>query len=137
MEQNENEFTGPISDLERTQAGMLAKLYGAFIDGFKTWGHESPPVTMLEAFLLVALEEGLCVEEYAARAKMPVVTMSRHLLDLGDRNRKMRRGMGLVTARPNPLNRRRREYMLTDRGRLLVEKLALSHRQIASVARKK
>ncbi len=105
------------------QAGKLARLLGAIISGMKTRGHKSPPVSLIEAFLLVCLEEGLSVEEYAARGKIPYVTMSRHLLDLGDRSRKGEPGMGLITAGANPLNRRQREYMLTERGRLLLEKM--------------
>lgn len=112
-----------VTDDQRMQAGVLARLLGAIISGMKTRGHKSPPVSLLSAFLLVCLEEGLSVEEYAARGKIPYVTMSRHLLDLGDRNRKGERGMGLITARTNPLNRRQREYMLTKRGRLLLEKM--------------
>jgi DNA-binding MarR family transcriptional regulator len=57
--------------------------------------------------------------------------MSRHLLDIGDRNRKMNAGIGLVTARANPLNRRRREYFLTEKGRLLADKVRLAQRRIS------
>ncbi len=110
------------------QAGMLARLLGAIISGMKARGHKSPPISLIDAFLLVCLEEGLSVEEYAARGKIPYVTMSRHLLDLGDQNRKGEPGMGLITARANPLNRRQREYMLTERGRLLLEKMNTFHR---------
>ncbi len=112
-----------VTNEQRRQAGILARLFVEIISGMKTRGHKSPPVTLLNAFLLVCLEEGLSVEEYAARGKIPYVTMSRHLLDLGDRNRKGEKGMGLVTARANPLNRRQREYVLTERGRLLAEKM--------------
>jgi hypothetical protein len=33
-------------------------------------GHKSPPVNYLRTFFLVAKEEGLSVEDYAARAKL-------------------------------------------------------------------
>jgi DNA-binding MarR family transcriptional regulator len=89
-------------------------------------GHKSPPAGYLEAFYLVVIEEGLSVEEYDARAGRSISTMSRHLLDIGDRNRKMKPGLGLVTARANPLNRRRREYFLTPRGLALLEQLTLA-----------
>ena len=83
-----------VTDDQRMQAGILARLLGALISGMKTRGHKSPPVSLIEAFLLVCLEEGLSVEDYAARGKIPYVTMSRHLLDLGDRNRKRGAGDG-------------------------------------------
>lgn len=112
-----------VTNDQRSQAGILARLLGEIISGMNTRGHKLPPVTLLNAFLLVCLEEGLSVQEYAARGKIPYVTMSRHLLDLGDRNRKGEKGMGLITARANPLNRRQHEYRLTERGRLLAEKI--------------
>jgi DNA-binding MarR family transcriptional regulator len=49
--------------------------------------------------------------------------MSRHLLDIGERNRKMEAGFGLVTYRANPLELRKHEYMLTDKGRALLHQI--------------
>jgi DNA-binding MarR family transcriptional regulator len=110
--------------------GGLAGMFQAIVDGMKTRGHKSPPASYIEAFYLVAMEQGLSVEEYAARAERSISTMSRHLLDIGDRNRKMKPGLGLVTARANPLNRRRREYFLTPRGRALLNQLSLADSRI-------
>ena len=36
--------------------------------------------------------------------------MSHNLLDIGERNRHMEEGFGLVTARNNPMNLREKEY---------------------------
>jgi DNA-binding MarR family transcriptional regulator len=119
-----------ITDDARKRLGLMADLYGAIIKGMNKRGLKSPPVTLIEAFLAVCIEEGLSVQEYAKRAKIPVTTMSRHLLDLGDRNRKMKPGLGLVTSRTNPLNRRQREYMLTERGRSLLGKMTLVMQRI-------
>ncbi len=80
------------------------------------------PLQYVYAFLLVAEEEGLGVGEYAQRAGVSVSVMSRHLLDIGDRNRHMEEGFGLVTYRANPVNLRQHEYMLTDKGRALLHK---------------
>ena len=44
-----------------------------------------------KAFLLVALQEGLSVSEYAERAGISMSTMSRNLLDIGDRSGSARR----------------------------------------------
>jgi DNA-binding MarR family transcriptional regulator len=125
-----------VTDDQRMQAGILARLLGEIISGMKPRGHKSPPVGLIEAFLLVCLDEGLSVEEYAARGKIPYVTMSRHLLDLGDRNRNGEPGMKLITARANPLNRRQREYMLTEQGRLLLEKMLLVLHRLSNPQRK-
>jgi len=75
------------------------------------------------AFLLVTEEEGLGVGDYAKRAGVSVSVMSRHLLDIGERNRKMEAGFGLVTYRANPLELRKHEYMLTDKGRALLHQI--------------
>lgn len=90
----------PVTDDERKQVGVMAGVLGALINGMREakGGPTSPPVTLLAAFLHVCLEEGLSVSEYAARAKMSVSTMNRHLLDLGDRNRKMEPGFGHITS---------------------------------------
>lgn len=74
------------------------------------------PMQYVKSFFLVAEEEGLGVGDYAKRAGVSVSVMSRHLLDIGDRNRNMDEGFGLVTYRPNPFELRKHEYMLTDKG---------------------
>ena len=82
------------------------------------------PTRCVQAFLLVAEEEGLSVGEYARRANMSMSTMSRNLLDIGDRNRHMEEGMGLVTGRANSMNLREKEYFLTDKGRALAHAIS-------------
>ena len=80
-----------------------------------------PSNTCICAFLLVAMEEGLGVSEYAQRAGVGLWVMSRHLLDIGERDRHMEDGYGLVTYRANPfLAFRKHEYTLTDKGRALM-----------------
>src|ERR1035437_838044 len=81
------------------------------------------PLQYVTAFLLVAMEEGLGVGDYAERAGVSVSVMSRHLLDIGDRNRHMEEGFGLLTYRSNPMELRKHEYMLTDKGRALAHKI--------------
>lgn len=78
------------------------------------------PLQYVIAFLLVAEEEGLGVVDYAQRADVSVSVMSRHLLDIGDRNRHMEEGFGLITFRSNPMELRKHEYFLTDKGRQLL-----------------
>ena len=74
----------------------------------------------IEAFLLVAQKEGLSVGEYARLAGLSVTTMSRHLLDLGERDRNYEEGAGLVESRENVMNRREKLYHLTAKGRALL-----------------
>ncbi|MHB8392432.1 MAG: hypothetical protein ACYDBH_23100 [Acidobacteriaceae bacterium] len=81
------------------------------------------PLQYVTALLLVAEEEGLGVNDYARRAGVSVSVMSRHLLDIGERNRNMTAGFGLVTYRSNPLELRKHEYMLTDKGRAMLHQI--------------
>jgi DNA-binding MarR family transcriptional regulator len=83
------------------------------------------PLQYVFAFLLVAEEEGLGVVDYAKRAGVSISVMSRHLLDIGERNRHMEKGFGLVAFRSNPMELRRHEYFLTDKGRALLRKVLL------------
>jgi DNA-binding MarR family transcriptional regulator len=87
-------------------------------------GHQSSmPLQYLNAFLLVAMDEGKGVKEYAKRSGVSITTMSRHLLDIGDRNRHMKPGMGLVTSKRSPMELRKHEITLTPKGRALLARI--------------
>jgi DNA-binding MarR family transcriptional regulator len=101
---------------ERNRLHGVEQLIGALLDGLRTRGHRSTPVSLLQVFYAVCEEEGLSVEEYAKRVELPQATMSRHLLDLGEP------GLRLVTSRL-VLDARRHVYVLTERGRLLFNKI--------------
>lgn len=82
------------------------------------------PTQQLQAFIEVATNEGLTLTELADRLGTNVSTASRQLLDLGERNRKMEPGYGLVHRETDPMNLRVNRYTLTPKGRLLVKELA-------------
>lgn len=90
---------------------------------------QTMPMQYIRTFLLVALEEGLGVSEYARRAGVSQSVMSRHLLDIGDRNRHMEEGFGLITFRPNPTDFRKHEIFLTDKGRAIAHQLVRALRK--------
>jgi DNA-binding MarR family transcriptional regulator len=106
----------PDEDRKRVRAVL-----GALEPFFAVRG--TMPAQYIKAFLLVAEEEGLGVIDYAQRAGVSVSVMSRHLLDIGDRNRHMEEGFGLITHRVNPMELRKHEYFLTDKGRSLLHKV--------------
>jgi DNA-binding MarR family transcriptional regulator len=81
------------------------------------------PASMIEAFLLVALNEGCSLRDIVELSGRPQSTMSRHLLDLGERNRRMEPGLGLVDWRIAPEELRRKEYYLTPKGRGLLRRI--------------
>jgi DNA-binding MarR family transcriptional regulator len=77
-------------------------------------------VSACEAFWLVAQKEGLTVGDYAKQAGVAQTTMSRHLQDLGEYDRRHDEGAGLIESRINPMNRRERLHYLTAKGRALL-----------------
>jgi hypothetical protein len=81
------------------------------------------PLQYVTSFLLVAEEEGLGVTEYATRAGVSQSVMSRHLLDIGDRDRHMADGFGLVHKRQDPLELRKQRVFLTDKGRAVAQRI--------------
>lgn len=107
--------------LEGTDAKAIRSFLAA-IEAFRAI-RPTMPLQYVVAFLLVAMEEGLGVSEYAERAGVSMSVMSRHLLDIGERNRHMEEGFGLVTARQNPLELRRNEVFLTNKGRALLRQI--------------
>lgn len=81
------------------------------------------PLQYVHSFLLVALHEGLSLKEYAEMSGVANSVMSRHLQDIGDRNRSMEEGFGLVTYRAHPHELRKHEYFLTPVGKALAHKI--------------
>lgn len=81
------------------------------------------PLQYIRAFLLVCEEEGLAISEYARRSGVSLSVMSRHMRDIGDIDRYQEEGMGLVTTRQDPLDRRNTQALLTDKGRVLMHRI--------------
>lgn len=85
--------------------------------------NDTMPLQYVLTFLAVATDEGKGVKDYADKMGVNNTTMSRHLLDLGPRNRKMEEGFGLVQYRASPLELRKHEYYITPKGRQLLTHL--------------
>jgi DNA-binding MarR family transcriptional regulator len=100
-----------------TLKGMLAA-----IEAFRAI-RPTMPLQYVVAFLLVAMEEGLGIGDYAKRAGVSMSVMSRHILDIGDRNRHMEEGFGLVTSKQSPMELRKNEVYLTPKGRTLMHQI--------------
>lgn len=110
-----------LRKLPENERNAVRKLLGAH-EPFKAL-RGTMPLQYVTAFLLVAEEEGLGVKDYAERAGVSMSVMSRHLLDIGDRNRSMTEGFGLVTYRANPMELRKHEYTLTEKGRAILHQI--------------
>jgi DNA-binding MarR family transcriptional regulator len=94
------------------------------------------PLQYVKSLLLVALNEGAGVTELALKAGQQQSVMSRHLLDIGDRSRTMKPGMGLVTSRANPNELRKSEYFVTPEGVAVLNKVIRALRSSAAFKRK-
>jgi DNA-binding MarR family transcriptional regulator len=82
------------------------------------------PTQYVRAFLLIALDEGKTVGEYAMKSGVAQSVMSRHVLDLSDSSRRVNEpGMDLVLVKMNPNNRREHNVYLTPKGKVLLTKL--------------
>jgi hypothetical protein len=77
----------------------------------------SIPLPFVTTFLMVALDEGKGVGNYASAIGVSRFAMSRYLRDIGNRARNGGPGLGLVTIEPHPIDPRRRQVFLTAKGR--------------------
>jgi DNA-binding MarR family transcriptional regulator len=100
----------------------LMRAFHQALEPFEQIRHDMP-MQYVRTFMLVCMEPGLSVIEYASRAGVSQTVMSRHLLDIGDRNRYLQPGFGLVTKKQDPMNLRRWEVLLTERGRQVAHKM--------------
>jgi DNA-binding MarR family transcriptional regulator len=82
------------------------------------------PLQYVYSFILVCLYEGRGVQELADLAGVPQETMSRHLDDIGDRNRRFEPGFGLVEKHLSRNNMSKKSVLLTAKGKNLSRKLA-------------
>jgi DNA-binding MarR family transcriptional regulator len=101
------------------------KLMSAFYQALEPFAQirHDMPMQYVKSFMLVCMEPGLSVIDYANRAGVSQTVMSRHLLDIGDRNRYMGPGFGLITKRQDPMNLRRQEVHLTEKGKQVAHKM--------------
>jgi len=82
------------------------------------------PIQQAYAFLLVAVEGGLGVQEYAERASVTQTVMTRILLALSSRSQGRERGYGLVQQGIDTEDARKRQTFLTAKGKALVREIA-------------
>jgi DNA-binding MarR family transcriptional regulator len=87
------------------------------------------PLQYVNAFLLVALDPGKNVTEYAKRAGISASLMTRHLADLGETNRYHEEGFGLVEQYYNVMDKRERLMRLTAKGKDKVKQIVAAHKR--------
>lgn len=82
------------------------------------------PTQLVYTFLMVATHEGITATEIMQKSGFKLSTLSRHLLDLGRRNRMKQPGYELVEPRQDDTDIRRKLLYLTPKGRLIFQQLA-------------
>lgn len=113
-----------VGTMEDEDRQALQRLYAA-LDEVKGISIHMP-VGQLMAFLVVAMNEGKAMKDLVKIADSNVSTMSRQLIDLGQRNRRMEPGYMLIEQRQNPMNLRENQYSVTLKGAHLL-KAILKH----------
>jgi DNA-binding MarR family transcriptional regulator len=82
---------------------------------------EEGRVDLLVSFLLVVEHEGKGVTEYAELAEVAPTVMTRHLLDIGARDRRGEEGFGWITQERDKKDLRRQHATLTPEGRRVAQ----------------
>lgn len=84
---------------------------------------ETMPIQIAITFLEVAIHEGCSMTDIWKKTGWSQSTLSRHLLDLGERDRHKNPGLQLLESRRDPQELRKNIYTLTGRGKKLQQKL--------------
>lgn len=81
------------------------------------------PLQYVMTYLLIATEEGKGVVEYSKMNNVSPTVMTRHILDIGDRNRERAEGFGLVTQERDVNDLRRHHARITPKGKALAHRI--------------
>lgn len=81
------------------------------------------PIPQAMSLLLIAENEGLSLKELAERVGVGMASASRYVAAFGKPVRPGGKGMGLVVAVEDPMERRKKVITLTGKGRAMVNKI--------------
>lgn len=98
---------------------LLAKL-GNALEEFRKAFPGQCPVSLIQTFLLVALNEGTTMKDITDRGEMKKSTASRALLDLAGYSDE---GVKLIERRTHPTDLRALQYTLGPKGKRLIAKV--------------
>lgn len=108
----------PIVTEEQRALDRAAVILSAFSEVQATM-----PIQVAQTFLMVANNEGCSLTDIYKQTGWALSTISRHLLDLGERDRYKNPGLHLIESRRDPMELRKNVYTLTPRGKKLAQKL--------------
>jgi DNA-binding MarR family transcriptional regulator len=81
------------------------------------------PASYIISFLSVAEKEGRPVSEYANEVGLFKAVMTRHLLDLGERDRRGEEGMNIIEQRRDRKDLRINRSFISEKGAALLSKV--------------
>ena len=81
------------------------------------------PMAQAHCLLLIAQNEGLSLKELADRAGVGMASASRYVSNFSKPVAQGRKGLGLVIATEDPMERRKKIIELTPKGRAFIETL--------------
>lgn len=81
------------------------------------------PVTQCLTLLVIAWDEGISFKELAQKAEIGMASASRYVSAFSKATGPNGPGMGLVVATEDPMERRKKNVVLTAKGRALLNKL--------------
>jgi DNA-binding MarR family transcriptional regulator len=81
------------------------------------------PASYIVSFLAVAEKEGRPVNEYATELGVYKAVMTRHLLDLGERDRRGEEGMNVIEQRRDKQDLRINRSFISEKGAALLSKV--------------
>lgn len=81
------------------------------------------PMAQAYALLLIARDEGLSLKELSTRAHVGMASASRYVAAFSQPVAPGKKGMGLVIAKEDPLERRKKIITLTPKGKATISKI--------------
>ena len=115
----------PYQETSEDQVNLRRASIRRVCDAMTRFRELSPtmPVSEVQMFLMVALNEGASLTELCELLDMKKSTASRYLLNLSDKTRTGDSGYGLISRESDPNELRRNMYGLTAKGRRMVQRL--------------
>lgn len=116
-----SEFRPTLKSTLNAEEKAFARAMLLALEAF-TEDRHTMPLQYVISFLRVAADEGQGSVEYAKRAGISPTVMTRHLLDIGERNRNREEGFGWISQERDKFDLRRHAAKVTPVGRTLLHK---------------
>jgi DNA-binding MarR family transcriptional regulator len=110
-----------VSKLAKVSATQVNK-HLKVVDVFRALD-PTMPIGQVKMFLEAAKNEQSTLSELAERSGLALATASHYLTNMMVMDRYKKKGLDVLDAYENPMNRRQKLVVLTERGRKLIDQL--------------